>query len=214
VIRRNNGKSRGCNDTSISIPDALGASQLLDTRKQTALLGLAFLLLLLVSSVENTVFFQMSSDVLTNLNSVQNQLLAVGILFLHNIIVISLILLGMTFYVNLVVLGFFKREKQGRIVLEHPRTFALVFTLIIIFLSILRGSTILYGGINVEALPLILLISAPIGIVEGYGIYLTIKKTLNQTMSMKDLVYIYGIFFIAAIMEVGFIYALTSLANG
>ena len=176
-----------------------------DARKQTVLLGLAFLLLLLVSSVENTVFFRISSNVLKNLSSVQNQLLAVGILFLHNIIVISLILLGMTFYVNLVVLDFFKREKYSHIVLEHSRTFALVFTLMIIFLSILRGSTIIYGEISVEALPLILLISAPIGIVEGYGIYLTIKKTLSQTMSMKDLAYIYGIFLIAAVMEVGFI---------
>ena len=125
-------------------------------------------------------------------------------LFIHNVLVISLILLGMTFYVNLVVSNFFKREKYSYIVLEHPRTFALVFTLMIVFLSILRGSSLL-GGVDVEALPFILLISAPIGIVEGYGIYLTIKKTLSRTMSMKDLAYIYGIFFIAAIMEVGFI---------
>jgi hypothetical protein len=155
----------------------------------------------------------MSSDALKNLSDVQSQLLAVGVLFLHNIIVISLILLGMTFYVNLVVLNFFKREKYAHIVLEHPRTFAIVFTFIVIFLSILRGSTILYGGISVETLPLILLISAPIGIVEGYGIYLTIKKTLSRTISMKDLAYIYGIFLIAAIMEVGFINLLIQLSK-
>jgi hypothetical protein len=113
-------------------------------------------------------------------------------------------MLGMTFYVNLVVSDFFKKEKYSHIVLERPRTFALVFTLVIVFLSILRGSSLL-GGVNVDALPIILLISAPIGIIEGYGIYLTIKKTLSRTMSMKDLAYIYGIFFIAAIIEVGFI---------
>jgi hypothetical protein len=155
----------------------------------------------------------MSSDVLKNLSDVQSQLLAVGVLFLHNIIVISLILLGMTFYVNLVVLDFFKREKYAQIVLEHPRTFAIVFTFVIILLSILRGSTILYGGISVETLPLILLISAPIGIVEGYGIYVTIKKTLSRTISMKDLIYIYGIFLIAAIMEVGFINLLIQVSK-
>jgi len=187
---------------------------LLDERKRTLLLGFAFLLLLLISSFENTVFFHMSSDVLKNLDDVQNQLLAVGVLFLHNIIVISLILLGMAFYVNLVVLNFFKREKYAHIVLEHPRTFAIVFTLVIILLSILRGSTILYGGISVEVLPLILLVSAPIGIIEGYGIYLTIKKTLSRTMSMKDLAYIYGIFLIAAIMEVGFINLLIWVSKG
>jgi hypothetical protein len=161
-------------------------------------LGLAFLILLVLSSVENAFFFHILNDVL------QNQFLAVGMLFIHNILVISLILLGMTFYVNLVILDFFKREKYAPIVLEHPRTFALVFTIMIIFLSILRGSSLL-GGISIEVLPLILLVSAPIGIVEGYGIYLTIEKTLSRVMSMKDLAYIYGIFFIAAIMEVGFI---------
>ena len=186
---------------------------MIDARKRAALLGFAFLVLLLISSVENTVFFRTSSDVLKNLSDVQSQLLAIGVLFLHNIIVISLILLGMTFYVNLVVLDFFKREKYAHIVLEHSRTFAIVFTLMIIFLSILRGSTILYGGINVETLPLILLISAPIGIVEGYGIYLTIKKTLSRTISMKDLAYIYGIFLIAAIMEVGFIDLLIQISK-
>jgi hypothetical protein len=60
---------------------------------------------------------------------------------------------------------------------------------------------------------LILLISAPIGIIEGYGIYLTIKKTIRRTMSMKDLAYVYGVFFIASIMEVGFINTLMLVAT-
>jgi len=98
-------------------------------------------------------------------------------------------------------------------VLEHPRTFALVFTIMILFLSILRGSSLL-GGISVEDLPLILLVSTPIGIIEGYGVYLTIKKTLSRTVSMKDLAFIYGIFFIAAVMEVVFINLLISVSTG
>ena len=171
---------------------------MIDERTRTVVLGLAFLIFLTLSYIENNFFFQMLKDVL------QNPLLAVTMLFIHNVLVISLILLGMTFYVNLVISNFFKREKYAHIVLEHPRTFALVFTLLIVFLSILRGSSLL-GGVSVEALPFILLISAPIGIIEGYGIYLTIKKTLSRTMSMKDLAYIYGVFLIAAIIEVGFI---------
>lgn len=43
----------------------------------------------------------------------QNQFLAVGMLFLHNILVVSLMLLGMTFYVNLLVLNF-SRERNMR----------------------------------------------------------------------------------------------------
>ena len=178
-----------------------------DERKRTMFLGLAFLILLVVSSVENMVFFSILSEIFSN------QFLAVGMLFIHNVLAISLILLGMTFYVNLVILDFFKREKYSHIVLEHPRTFAFVFTIMIVFLSILRGSSLL-GGINVEVLPLVLLISAPIGIVEGYGIYLTIEKTFSRSMSMKGLVYIYVIFLIAAIMEVGFINLLIWAATG
>lgn len=167
-------------------------------KRNTLLLGLAFLLFLMLSYVENMYFFTILSDVL------RNQLLAVGMLFIHNILAVSLILLGMAFYVNL-VLNFFIKGKYERVVIEHPRIFAIVFAAMILFLSILRTSNLLNQGILVEALPVILLVSAPIGIVEGYGIYLTIKKTLSRTISMKDLVYIYGIFLVAAIMEVGFI---------
>lgn len=179
----------------------------MDTRKSTALLGLAFVVFLGLSYAENRFFFGMLGDVL------QNQFLAVAMLFMHNVLVVSLILLGMTFYVNLVVLKFFKREKYADIVITHPRSFALIFTCIIVFLSIVRGATLIYGGINLEALPLILLVSAPIGIIEGYGIYLTLKKTLGRTMSMKALAYIYGIFFVASIMEVGFINLLITVAS-
>jgi len=172
------------------------------------LLGLAFLALLVVSSVENTFFFNILGEVLSN------HFLAIGMLCIHNILVVSLILLAMTFYVSLVVSDFFKREKYAHIVLEHPRTFAIVFTVIILFLSILRGSNLIYGGISVEVLPLILLVSTPIGIVEGYGIYLTIKKTLSREMTIKGLVFIYAVFLIAAIMEVGFINLLIWVAAG
>lgn len=179
-----------------------------DARKRTVFLGLAFLFLLLLASFENTVFFTILGTVL------QNQLLAVGMLFIHNVLVISLILLGMSFYVNLVVSNFFKREKYSHIVLEHPRTFALVFTLVIVFISILRGGTLIYGGIILETLPLILLISTPVGLIEGYGIYFTIKKALSRTLSTKDLIYIYGIFLIAAVIEVAFINILITILKG
>ena len=175
-------------------------------KRSARLLGLAFMVLLALSYVENIVFFSVLGDIL------RNHFLAVVMLFIHNVLVVSLILLGMTFYVKRVVLNFFKREKYAHVVLEHPRTFALVFTFVVLFLSILRGSSFL-GGISVEALPLILLVSAPVGVIEGYGIYLTIKKTLSRNMSMKDLAYIYGIFFIAAIMEVGFINLLISVST-
>jgi len=172
---------------------------LLDERKRAALLGSAFLILLVSSYFENAVFF-------TALNALlHNKFLAVIMISIHNIIIASLILLGMTFYVSLVALDFFKKQKYEYTVLEHPTAFAILFTVIFLFLSILRGSTLLFGGIRVEALSLILLESAPIGLIEGYGIYLTISKTLSKTMSIKGLAHIYGVFLIGAMIEVGFI---------
>jgi hypothetical protein len=171
-----------------------------ESRRRPLFLGLAFLFSLILASFENTVFFTiLAKDIL------QNQLLAVGMIFLHNVLVISMILLGMSFYVSLVMSGFFKREKYSTVVLEHPQTFAVAFTVIIVFLSILRGCTLIYGSVSLEALLKILMMSAPIGIVEGCGIYLTIKKTLSRTLKTKDLAYIYGIFLIAAVLEVAFI---------
>lgn len=162
-------------------------------------LGLALLILLTFSYFENVIFFQTLSALL------ENHFLALFMVFIHNVTVISLILLAMTFYVNLVVLGLFKGQKHEYVVLEHPGTFAIVFTILIVFLSILRGSTLIFGEVKVEALPKIMIVSAPIGMIEGYGIYLTIKKALSRTVSMKDLAYIYSIFFIAAVIEVIFI---------
>jgi len=172
---------------------------MLDEKYRVVLLGLAFLVLLILSYIANTAFFNTLSALF------QNQLFVFSMIFINNVIVVSLILLGMTFYVDLVVLGFFKREKYANVVLEHPRTFAVVFAVIVLFLSILRGANLFLGRIIVEALPIIFLASAPIGIIEGYGIYLTIRKTLSRTMAVKDLVRIYGIFLIAALIEVGFI---------
>lgn len=175
-----------------------------ESKKRTALLGLAFLAFLFLSSYENTVFFNLLLGEI-----LKNQFLAVGMLFLHNVLVVSLILLGMNFYVSLVKAGFFEREgRYANIVLEHPKTFALVFTGVIVFLSILRGCTLIYGGVSFEALPTILLISTPVGLLEGYGIYITIKKTLSQTLVTKDLTTIYGVFLVAAVLEVAFINAL------
>jgi len=186
-------------------------------------LGLAFLVLLVLSSVENTVFFNVLESIFHNQflaistpsarEILINSLILSGLFFANNVLFISLILLGMTFYVNLVLNGFFK-GKYEYIVLDHPRIFAIVFAIIVLFLSILRTSTLVYGAVSIEDLPIILLISAPIGIVEGYGIYLTIARTLSRSMSMRGLAYIYGIFFIAAVMEVGFINLLIWVTAG
>ncbi|RLI29674.1 hypothetical protein DRO50_01080 [Candidatus Bathyarchaeota archaeon] len=176
-------------------------------KRWTVLLGVLLTIFLALSYVENVAFFN-------NLKNVfENPFLAISVIFIHNVLAVSLIFLSMTFYVNL-VLTFFPKKRYEYIVLEHPRIFAFVFTAMIIVIGILRGTTLLYGGVSIEALPLILLISTPVALIEGYGIYLTIKKTLGRTMRIKDMAFIYLIFLVAAVMEISFIYALIHLSEG
>ena len=51
-------------------------------------------------------------------------------------------------------------------VITHPKSFAVGFACLIVFLSILRGATLI-NGVTLETLPVILLINTPVGIVEG-----------------------------------------------
>jgi len=171
----------------------------MDPKRKTVLLGLLFLGFLGLAYVENLAFYTYAGAVFFN------PPLAVVAVFVHNVLVISLILLSMTFYVGLVVSGFFVEHKYEYVVLEHPRVFALVFTLVIIILSILRASMLVYNQVRLDTLAFILLMSLPNGIIEGYGIFLTLQKTFRQNMQTKDLLLIYGVFFVAAGVEVGFI---------
>lgn len=170
----------------------------MNPKTKTVVLGLVFLLLLLFAYTENSSFFGSLGNVF------ENPLLAVLFVFVHNVLVVSLILLGMTFYVELVV-NFMPKRDIEYVVIDNPRIFAFVFTLMVIFISILRASTLVYGQVFLETLALVILVSSPNAILEGYGIFHTIEKTLKRKMSMKALAAIYTLFFIAAIIEVGYI---------
>lgn len=170
-------------------------------KKRTLLLGIVFLFFLALAYVENTSFFVYIQ------RSFTNPPLAILLVFVHNVLAISLIILAMAFYVE-IVLTFMSRRKIEYIVLQNPSIFAVAFTMIILFLSILRASTLLSGQIEVGALPLITLMSLPNGVVEGYGIFHAIRKTLRKSLAMRDLAITYFIFFVAAVVEVGFVQAL------
>lgn len=110
----------------------------------------------------------------------------------------------MTFYVAL-VLTFMPKRKIEYVVLQNPRMFAFIFTIMIILLSIFRTSMLVYGQVLVNVLAFVILLSTPSAIIEGYGIFQTIEKTLKQKMTRKALGGIYLLFFIAAIIEVGYV---------
>ncbi len=182
-----------------------GEKTVVDPKKRTVVLGLVFVLLLVVAYAENGSFFGTVGDVFFN------PPLAVFFIFVHNVLVVSLILLGMTFYVEL-VLNFMPNRKEEYVIINNPRIFAFVFTLIVLFLSILRASMLVYGQVMVDTLFFVVLLSTPNAAIEGYGIYKTIEKTLNRKMATKALVAIYLIFFVAALIEVGFVYLLRAIA--
>ena len=173
-------------------------SENLNDAKRTVVLGLVFLLCLALAYVENRVFFSYLRTIFLN------PPLAVLLVFIHNVLVVSLILLAMTFYVG-VVLNFMPKREIEYVVLQHPRVFALVFTAVIILISILRASTLLTGHVVLNTLVLVILLSTPNAIIEGYGIFQTIEKTLGRKMTLKNLAFIYSIFFVAALIEVGYV---------
>lgn len=171
----------------------------MNPKRKTMLLGLLFLGFLGLAYVENLVFYGYAGTIFFDIP------LAILAVFVHNVLVISLILLSMTFYVGLVVNGFFTEHKYEGVVLEHPRVFAFVFTVLIIVISMLRASMLVYDQIRLDTLAFIILLSLPNGILEGLGIFLTLQKTFKQSMRTKDLFLIYGLFLVAAVVEVGFI---------
>ena len=176
------------------------------SKKRTVALGVTLLIFLALAYTENMIFFGYSGNLFTN------PPVAVMVVFVHNVLVVSLILLAMTFYVEL-VLSFFKPRKYEYVVLQHPRIFAFVFTLMIVLLSIFRVSMIVFGSVVLSGLVTVVMLTLPNGLIEGYGIYLTIQKTLSRSMTMKSLLTIYLLFFVAAAVEVGFIQLLLLISG-
>jgi len=173
----------------------------MNEKKKTVALGAVFLACLALAYVENKSFFNYVKEIIFN------PPLAILLVFIHNVLAVSLILVGMAFYVDL-VLNFLPKRKYEYLVLQHPRLFAVVFTVIILLVSIFRAGTLLQGQVVINTLPLVILVSAPNGIIEGYGIFQCIQKTLRKSMTIKDLGVIYSLFFVAAVFEVGYVQVL------
>lgn len=170
----------------------------MNEKGKVLMLGLSFIACLAIAYVENISFFQSTGNIFAI------PWIAILVLFSHNVLAVSLIILGMTFYVRY-VLTFLPKEKFGYIVLQHPRLFAFIFTVMILAISILRANTLLHIEFLANTILIILLLSIPQGILEGYAIFLAIGKTLEKDMTRKNLVTIYSLFLLAAILEVSFI---------
>jgi hypothetical protein len=80
----------------------------------------------------------------------------------------------------------------------------------ILAISILRANTLLGGAILSNAM-FVILLSLPQGILEAYAIFLAIEKTLEKRMTKRKLVTVYMLFFLAALLEMGFIQLLRTM---
>jgi len=169
-----------------------------EKKKRTVILGLVFLFFLVLAYIENTSFFVYIRDSFTD------PPWAVVLVFIHNVLAISLIILGMTFYVE-IVLSFMPKRRIEYVVLQNPTVFAVVFAVMILAISIFRASTLMKGAVDIGSLALVILVSAPNAIIEGYGIFQAIKRTLSKNLTVRDLGAIYLIFLVAAVIEVGFV---------
>lgn len=85
-----------------------------------------------------------------------NPTVAVTLVFLHNVITVSLIIIGMAFYAKF-VLNFLPKRDMEYAVLHHPRLFAGLFTAIILIISILRVSALLQGQILMDLISIIMI---------------------------------------------------------
>ena len=169
---------------------------------ETILLGFIFLIFLLLGYIENSIIFRHASKIILN------ETLGFLVLFLHNVIVVSMIIIGMSFYVR--VVDFLPHRKFEYMVLEHPKFFALFFTMIFFSLSIIRTTNIL--KVSLKDMLLFIIFSLPHGILEFYSIFLAIKITLEKNLSINKLIIIYFILLISAILELFLIhYTLKSL---
>jgi len=172
----------------------------LTEKVKVVLLGLFFLICLTLAYFENILFFDSLKNVFTTI------WIAVPIVFLHNVFAVSLVMLGMVFYVRF-VLTFLPQRRFEYAVLQHPRLFAFIFTAVILGVSILRTNTLLQTQLLQNLMP-ILLLSLPQGILEAYAILLTIEKILKRSITLRNIVTVYSIFLLAAILEVSFVHIL------
>jgi len=172
----------------------------LTEKSKVALLGVLFLVCLALAYFENILFFNSLDIVFATL------WITVPVVFLHNVFAVSLIMLGMAFYVRF-VLTFLPQKRFEYVVLQHPRLFAFIFTIVILAVSILRANTLLRTQLLQNPM-LIILLSLPQGILEAYAILLAIEKVLKRSLTLRNIATVYFIFLLAAILEVSFIHFL------
>jgi hypothetical protein len=157
------------------------------------MLGLSFLSLLAFVNVENGVVIASARSILGD------RLLAAVVIFAHNSLAASTIMVGMSFYANLVALGVFAKRRHANAVLKHLTVFSAVLAPLVVFTSVFHWMN--PAQICLEAM----LKCVPVAAIESYGIYLAANTALRRSVTAKSLACVYAVFLIGAVVEMDII---------
>ena len=93
---------------------------------------------------------------------------------------------------------------QGaNLVLRHPRAFSAFLSATVVLASVLKGAAAV--GARPYEISTILLLSLPVMLMEGYGLYMVVKGALTKSLNTSTLLHVFSIFFAAALLEASLI---------
>lgn len=161
-------------------------ARIASSRKPAALLC-TFIAFVFVAKFETSLMFSSIANLVPSA-------LMVLLLFTHNSLVTTTVLLGMLFIKSAVDALPKRFWGYNRAIVEHQRGLAAVFTAVFIVRSWFQ-----FGGFSFELFPI--LIALPVVAIESYGIYLATFFGLHGRVSVSDLLKVYITFLIGAIVE-------------
>ncbi|MEM2740450.1 MAG: hypothetical protein QXQ29_06595 [Candidatus Bathyarchaeia archaeon] len=164
-------------------------------KRRVVVLGLIFLVFLILAYFENNLFLGYIGKIFAH------PILTITVIFFHNVIASSLIVLGMNFYIEFTrILP--RATYKEYMVLEKPRLFSAIFTIFIMAMSIFRIVAFLNGGLAYGMVVSIIAAALPHSFIEAYSIYNAIYKVLTKRLTIKALAAIYLLLLSAAVLEV------------
>ena len=160
--------------------------------RNAVLLGLALAALIILVRFESGALFSSAPMVLCS-----GPLAAAALIFAHNSLAATVVLVGMGFYAALTDILPEKLVRRERLIRERARPFSAALAALILLNSLRAG----LFAITLNVLPLLL----PIAALEGYGLYLAALFPLKGRITAANLVKVYAVFLVGAILEAALI---------
>jgi hypothetical protein len=159
----------------------------LEDKLRVAVLGLVFSALLSLVHFESRVFMPLADWV------VHARAVMVVLIFTHNSLAATAIVVGMLFASTFVEALPVKYRRGNGVAVARPKVFSAVFAVLLVLRSLLVWG----GSLNANAL----LHCVPVAALEACGLYLATLMGLRSSVSMKNMATLYALFLAGAIME-------------